>query len=462
MFGALKTVMRLAALLVAFAISAPARAAERCALENADSPSAEELYNAGVCYETAKSLGVAIMLFSQLRQRHPASPLAQKALVRLANLNAAIARYREAADLYADYARRYAAERDAPHALSEAARLYAALGHDREALRAAETFIKLYGRKRAGDAAEVMFFAASLLERRGDDRALVKHLEGYVKQFGARGGRDRAAIAHARIGKILWERSCPVAVAADGLCRRPLPRRAQVDRCDDSVIATRRIARDRALVREARRYLTRATTIFAARRATSARERAALAAVTEAEMLLLEQDFEAYLDLTFPGGLDFDSMNKKLHDKSLARFRAWLQIKQKAGVALSDRYRALIRRSPTLARMAAARAAQVSLDLRDQLMSGAIPRNIRRGPYAADLRAAYCGALGDEAGPLEATAVGAFELCVGQVAPRGDPWTALCQRQLEQLRPKQHPPAREVHGDATHLAPILDRAGEVY
>lgn len=443
------------------AAAAVARAADRCAATLEPNATAEEIYNAGVCHEQSRAIGIAIRMFEELRRRYPKHLVAQRALVRLALLYESIAYFDRAADLNLEYARRYGGEKDAPIALNHAVVLYAALGRDREALRAIELFIKQYGRKRKGEAAEAMFFAASIIERQGDDQKLLMHLERYLKQFGNSGGRDRAAIAHARIGRILWESSCPLATTTRG-CRKVIrARRRRAPRCDDSVVLTRAVARDKALATRARRSLTKAVRTLRPTRPASARQRQAVREVAAAELALLDQDFEDYLEIGFPAGLDFDPKKRALRDRSVKRFTAWLDRKREAASKLRKRYAAIARRPTPWARVAAARVGQMSADFRDQLMGSDIPRLARTGPYAAELREVYCDVLGDQAAPLEADAVAAFSRCAEIVGGAGDRWNALCRRQLSRLRPKKFPARLEVHGRANHIGPVLDRAGAV-
>ena len=450
------------ATLVLAAAPNPAGAVDRCQTDFGDSPTAEELYNAGVCFEEIKSIGIAIRVFSELRKRHPKTIHSQKALVRLAHLYQSIAQYDRAARLFREYARRYGGEKDAAAALSDAIHLFAALGETGEAIRASESFIKMFRRRRAGDAAEVAFFIAGLHEQAGDTKAMARQLERYLKEFGNRGGRDRSAIAHARLGLMLWERSCPVRVAPGELCLKPRPTRRsnRPHRCDPSLRRPRRVARDRALVREAQDRLRRATRVFRQTNTPSARERRAGYWVTRAELALIDAELEAYVAVPFPEKLDFDPNRPRVADRSKKRFLDWVKRRSKIAETLNARYQKLLTR-PDWRPLTAARMATISLDFHDALSAAEIPKTVRTGPYAADATSAYCDALDDQAKPLEERAVAAFTYCL-EIGPKSDPWIKRCHAALNRLRPKEFPARLEVRIGSTHLAPVLDRAGEVY
>src|SRR5690606_5424518 len=86
--------------------------------ENPDAQGRDEvLYNAGVCFEDGKSIGLAIQMFGILNKRFPDSTHTQKALVRMGSAYGAIAYYDQAAEKYIAYAKKYGGEDDAPKAL---------------------------------------------------------------------------------------------------------------------------------------------------------------------------------------------------------------------------------------------------------------------------------------------------------------------------------------------------------
>jgi tetratricopeptide (TPR) repeat protein len=188
------------------------------AIFNAD-PQAERsdelLYNAAVCAEQALDIGTSITLSNTIVTRFPKSQLARKALVRAAVLYARIGDYRAAAYEYERYAKRYPGERDAADALATAVYYRRALGDDDRAIAGVELYVKLFRKKRGGEAAAALFSLVPIYRERGDTD-LERHLRRYLKDIGARGGDDRVIVAQVELGRLAWKRSCRRATR--GLC----------------------------------------------------------------------------------------------------------------------------------------------------------------------------------------------------------------------------------------------------
>ncbi|MBT8491867.1 MAG: tetratricopeptide repeat protein, partial [Deltaproteobacteria bacterium] len=213
-------------------------------------PRADEvLYNAGVCFERARSVGAALAMYAQLRRRFPHSRQAQKALVRAANLHAQTASFARAAELYEEYARMYPGEKDAPSALSNAVAYRQGIGDYDRAIADTERFVRSYRRKNKREAAAALFSMAGLYQAKGQSDRAAAVLRRYLKEFGRVGGRARVVIALARIGEHEWQRSCPLAAGAGGCVR--------VRRKGQSV-AFKAVTRNHRRAAEARRHFRRA------------------------------------------------------------------------------------------------------------------------------------------------------------------------------------------------------------
>src|SRR5262249_55549020 len=128
-----------------------------------------------------------------------------------------LAFYGKAADYYEAFAKRYAGEPQAPAALGNAAVFREGLGEADAALADMTSFVSFYGARRPEDAAGVYFQRGEVLEQQGDRAALRAHLESYLATWGARGGLDRQVRAHARLGQLAWQASCPHP-SPDGAC----------------------------------------------------------------------------------------------------------------------------------------------------------------------------------------------------------------------------------------------------
>ncbi len=419
----------------------------------------ELLYNAGVCYESEGAGPEAAAAFAELRTRFPRSPLAARSLARLGALYARSGRYPEAAAVLEDYARTYAGEPDAHAALSDAVYYRKAMGDDEQAIAGTRYFIRAFGSKRPDEAASAFFGLASIYERRGKPADAVKHYRAYLKTYGGRGRADRVVIAHARIGQLLWEQSCPVK-PVDGACLRVA--RARASQCGPaSRRAVIEVARDPRRVKEAmasfaaaRAAYERVAGRFADGDDLAARHHYALARFHQAEL-----DHEAFLAVEFPAGLDFDPARRAKAEASKRRFAAWYEAKQLLGAKATAAYMPLIQdvRDPAHAIAAAARIGQLTQHIADALYTAEVPASFRGDK---DVVAAYCDALTERAEPLTLAAADAFASCLKVSTDLGwfSSWSRLCERELGRLRPEEFPAATELRAAPAPAVPPFDPA----
>ena len=441
------------------------------------------LYNAGVCYEEAKQVGLAIAAFAKLNERFEKSVHRQKALVRMGTNYAAIAYYKQAAEKYEEYSSRFGGEPDAGDALSNAVIYRKGIGDDTQAIRNTEAFVKKFKRKQKDKAAEAYFSMTGIYEKQGKEEDAKRHLEKYLKEFGSSGGRDRVVIAHAKIGKILWEQSCR-GKTVNGSCivetrkratRRKGKRRKGSElpkQCGpESKIKLKVVERDSGLVRQAMKHFKSAVSEYKRFKPNSikgemrdARTASAVYWFAAARFHSIEQDYEKFLAKEFPTGLDFDPNNKKKAEKSLKRFKDWFSGKNKTAVRLSKAYEAVrsIRGGGFAWRIAgAARIGQIAQNFADGLFTAEIPKDVRSGKFAEDKVYAFCDQLAVETGPLEKQSVKAYEFCLNTSTKLNwfNSWSELCERELGQIDPGTWPTASEVHAQANRIAPVLDRQG---
>ena len=128
-----------------------------------------------------------------------------------------------------------------------------------EARKLTDRFIKLYGRKLRLQSAEVAF--AAIAGPRDEspesrDRAIAE-IQRYIKRFGRVGGAGRLVAAYARLGELLWQKSCKTGADRDGVCtaiRSPKspPRIGRPRRCGQAE-THRVVLRDRKLAERARK-----------------------------------------------------------------------------------------------------------------------------------------------------------------------------------------------------------------
>lgn len=433
----------------------------------------EVLYNAGVCFEEGRSLSAAIQVYGQLRERFPRSKVAARALGRLGNAYARVAYYEQASASLEEYARTYAGESDAFKAMNDAVIFRRGLGDDEAAIADTRFFIKKFGKgKQVKAAADAFFSLGSIHEKRGELDEVVAHYRRYLATYGEQGGDDRVVVAYARIGEILWKQSCPVD-GVDGACveitreravgshaRKRTRGDATRTQCGpETKIKLTVVRRDPRKVAAAMAAFGQAITAFEKRGgefpggdARTARHAYALATFHRAEV-----EYERFLDVPFPTGLDFDPARAARKAASDARLAAWFAEKDRRAAAAARGYARLIDtvKDPATAIMGAARVAQVSQTFADALYTAEIPAFIRPYPEAVD---AYCERLEEVALPYEEGALSAYGTCLAEASKRGwfSSWSRLCERELGQIKPEAYPAAAELRAAPDTIATATD------
>lgn len=430
------------------------------------------LYNAGVCYEGAKSAGLAIRVYSLLDQRFPSSRLASKALLRRAYLAASQVDYEGAAEAFELYARRFGGEREAPSALQNAFTYRRALGQSKKAIANLERYAKTYGRKRKEGTASALFAIAEMHEAAGNGRAAITAYKHYIARIGKKGGRERLLIAHAKAGALLWKASCSRPLAEDGSCSysrslqkkrkasssKVLPRRCRSSEIVDTYI----VARDKGKVEEAQRFFSKAIRMASrvGERGESAQRIEAEGWLAASKFYLLEAGFESYLAIKFPRGLQFSPKNMKARIRSEKAFSEWLVNTKKEARELNAGYGDLKNSlsAGAWAIASVARSGQVAHHFAQQLQGAEIPKEVRTGPYASKGVDAYCGTLTSAAVPMVDLAVTAFSFCIELSTKLEQPgkWSRLCEQKLVELVPADFPLATEKHGAAAAVGDIVD------
>ncbi len=433
------------------------------------------LYNAGVCFEEGKSIGAAINMYNRLQKEYPKSKQTAHAVGRLGKVYGDIAFYDRASEQDEIYAKNYAAESDAAKLMGEAVFFQKGIGNDQKAIDDTKYFIKTFGPKNPGDAATASFALTSIYEKQGDNDAVIKHLREYLHDYGEKGGIDRVITAHAKIGTILWNQSCPVKLV-DGSCVKVTRERAIASKkqkhkkgadiplqCGpESKIKLSVVKRDDRKLHEAEAEFKAVTGEWDKHQGkisedplTQAGARYFYAQVKNFEA---DQDFEKYLDSKFPTGLNFDPNNKAIAAKSTKRFGDWFTAKQKLAQTAADKYaKVLDIKDQANSVEAAARLGQITQEFSDQLFTAEIPANVRTGEFAEDASAAFCDALTEKAQPLEDASLDKYGFCLQRSTELGwfSDWSKLCERELGQIKPDQFPTASELHGDPNGVAPVI-------
>jgi outer membrane protein assembly factor BamD (BamD/ComL family) len=447
----------------------------------------EVLYNAGVCFQDGRSIGAAILTFGKLEKYYPKSKITQKAIARLGKAYADIAFYDRASDKYEQYAKAYAGEKDAYDVMSDAVFFRKGIGDDDKAIADTKYFVDTFGRKKPAEAAGAAFSLVSIYEKRGDNEAVLKHLREYLHVWGDKGGIDKVVIAHAKIGNILWHQSCPVK-EVDGACVKITRERAIASKkivkkkgkevyvapkqCGaESKIKLQVVARNNKKG-EALSEFKQAAQAFARMKEDKdnagfggARYWYALGKFAEADV-----EYEKYLDLKFPAGLNFGdglpehkAQNEAVSKKSKARFDDWIKAKTKGAETANNKYgEVLAIKDNSNSIAAAAREGQITQNFSDALFTAEIPEEVRRTQMiegydiAQDKVDNYCDALTTAAEPLADKSLAAYGTCLSKSTELGwfSDWSKMCEHELGQIKPEQFPTASELHGTADNVQPI--------
>jgi hypothetical protein len=322
-----------------------------------------------------------------------------------------------------------------------------------------------------------MFSLTGIYEKQGDGDVVIKHLRDYIRQFGDKGGADRLVVAYAKIGQVLWNQSCPVK-QVDGSCVRIVRERAistkkpkktkkgaaeQPIQCGpESKIKLTVVKRDERKLKESLAAFASAAREYDKRQGkTGGDEAGARYYYGIAKVADADKDFEAYLELRFPFGLNFDPApeHKAITARSLKRFNDWVEQKKKIGGTASSKYEAVLAiKDPANSITAAARLGQISQNFSDALFTAEIPKDVRTGEFADEKVEAFCDRMTEVAEPLEARSLEAYGVCLAKSTELGwfSEWSKLCERELGQIKPEEYPTASELHGDPNQVAPVVD------
>ncbi len=454
---------------------------------NPEAPKSDEvLYNAGVCFEKGRSIGAAISMFSILRSRHPNSNSARRAIGRLGANFGRVAFYEKAAKYLEEYAAKYGGEKDADKALSNAIFYRKGIGDDDKAIKDTKAFIAKKSTKR-GKKAEAHFNIHYIYEKRGENDKLVRHLQEYLKDYRKSGGVDKEIIAQAKIGLALWKKSCPVK-AVNGTCIKVRRARSLASRkrkrrrgsslptqCGpESKLKVTNVDRDRRLVSRAQRAFKAALKAYgggkASRRVSGSKEEKAgrLRLMNKyaaaAQFHLAEADYERFLRIEFPKGMDFNPKKPKLAKKSLKRFGDYRKNKMSKMQKTGEAYKKIASgKDPHWAIASSSRIAQLSQNFSDQMFTAEIPKFVRTGKFAEDGVDAYCDKLAEVTEPLEKLSINEFGRCLGTATKLSwyNDWSKLCEKELGQIRPEQFPTASEVRVSPNLIAPVLSTESPV-
>jgi tetratricopeptide (TPR) repeat protein len=365
----------------------------------------------------------------------------------------------------------------------------------------AQLFVKNYGKRRkyASKTAGVYFSLGAIYEGRNEPDKVVKHYNKYLKKWGRKGGKDRQVRAHVKIAEVLWDQSCPVK-DVNGACikmkrvrsKRKLKRRRRRKRgieirkqCGpETKMKVTVKERDRRKARQAQKHFAQALTLFKRLRGGKAikgkdkeerqkRLNEAEYAAAAARFYQAEAAFEDFLDVKFPRGLDFSERNKRKAAKSKKEFAKYLAEKGKKLEKARQAYQDVIMlRQAHWAIAASARIGQLFQNFADALYTAPVPKppipkslvsKRAKEDFIIAFTDTYCDTLEDKAAPLEKKAIQGLDTCLSKSTELSwyNEWSALCEAELNQIRPAEYPIASEIRARPGFAMFRTDRAGVI-
>jgi tetratricopeptide (TPR) repeat protein len=468
---------------------------------------AERLWDAAQCFQNAHLVGQALKARLQLIKDHPKDGLALKALFRVAAGYHQLAYYSKAAEYYEDFATKFPGEKKATDALGNATTFRIGLGEGDKAISDMDSFVKFYGTRKPQDAAGVFFQMGEVYEKQNKMDDLARHLDNYLKKWGAQGGPDRQVLAHYRLGELAWKASCQQA-SEDGACLE-IKRMAATGRqkvlydinkkrkkgqkiqeakrtqCGPPT-STKIIVHDRNKQQAAKGQEHFQTVLKIWNKGAAASKitgkdvetRAGLAqyAVAAAAFHLAETQYENFLRIKFPEGLDFQQPSqydtkkkaeakKKKAEESGKKFGTYLSDKATALNKARDQYLEVFKmKQAQWAIAAAARVGQLYADFVGQLYTAEIPKDLKvQDEWGNRPREIFCDALVDKAEPIELKAVEGFDTCLKAATEYSwyNEWSRLCERELNQMKPSEYPLSSEVKPEAGYTSSTMSPSSVV-
>jgi len=464
---------------------------------------AELLFNAAINYEAAKLIGMAISLRNTLIKQKPKDPLAQKAMFMIGANYHALAWYSRAADYYEQFAKGFPGEKEAPEALQNAIVFRLGRAEYEKAMEDSKFFESKFGTrpKLKSKAASVNFSLGAVYEGKKETEAVIKHYTSYLKKYGASGGADKQVQAHVKIAEILWEQSCPVKTV-NGACikvqrveaKRKIAKKvakgkkkkkgaveARTQCGPETKMKVQVFKRNPAKAKAAQGHFKQALALFkkaskvkAESKEEQERRQGELAyAGASALFHQAEEEFEAFLEVKFPQGLDFSAKDKKKLAKSQKEFGKYIDEKGKKLEKTRALYGEVIKlRTAHWAIAASARIGQLFQNFADALYTAPIPKPpVPKGltnkddieDFVATFGDTYCDTLENKAQPLDAKAEEGLKTCLDKSTELSwyNEWSKLCEAELNQIKPAEYPLAAEIRAEPGYVTFKADRADAV-
>jgi hypothetical protein len=187
-------------------------------------------------------------------------------------------------------------------------------------------------------------------------------------------------------------------------------------------------------------------------------------AIAQARMMQGDQEYEKFLTMKIPEKLDFtpvdpfSSKGKQAKDKkrledNTKKFKGWFdnktgQIQKAQGIYQN----VILFKNAHWAIAAAARIGQLFQDFSGQLYTAPVPKagkppeGMKEEDFEQLFHDSYCDQMTDTAEPLEIKAVEGLSTCLNKSTELSwfNEWSALCEAELNQIKPAEYPIASEI------------------
>lgn len=425
-------------------------------------------WNAGHCYEAAGMLGPAVAMRRRIIKSFPRSTHAALATYYTAGNYHNLAFFRDAARWYERFAKKHGSHRQAADALMWAIVLRGGLGQQRAMMKNAASFIQRYRLQSRKLSAKAFWLVVKMHENLGNADRLLINLQRYAREYARLGDVDKAIETHGRLAAMFWRRSCKV-TPLHGQCIRIRYYRRKGHRKKQKRIHF--LARDRRMVKAARRHVNRAWKLWANGRAVkriprgapnraemvrNARHWAAYARFMQAELR-----FEGYLKLRLPRRLSWDPRNARRFARTVKRFRAWIMKKLLTARALTLSYlatvtkvriteQAKLRGDPHWSIAAVARTGMVYHNFAELLLSIQPPAYLRTARERDD----FLTFIEKIAKRFQDRAQAGYRACL-KVSGKlrwFNVWSRVCEREINRLEPDRYPLAGELRARPGYVA----------
>ncbi|MCA9704336.1 MAG: hypothetical protein KDK70_00645 [Myxococcales bacterium] len=459
------------------------------------------LFNSARCFEAAYLIGNAVRARKALLDNHADSQHYQQTLRELGENYMAIAYYKDAAERFEQYADKYKKDDYSSEALQNAYLFRLGLGDESKAAEDMNLYEGLYKRKDPKTAAKIFWSKHALLD---SDEQRIKHARDFIKTYGNKGGTDRRVVAEAAIGQILWRQSCEKELLYDSCLTikrqkatageetrkkaSKLRSKGKKGKKQDDIpkfcgSATQGIItvhrRDKKLADQAQSHFVTALKLSSKKPSIPEDDKGRIEdyrnAVGMSMVYKADKDYEEYLKINIPEGLDFFNEDWKKGSGVPQWERQWKkqqEIVEDSKKRFQDFYQTKIKMSDDLAKAyadvkgsgspfwilaAAARAAIVHQNFADQLYRAEVPKTLK----TEEMYFAYCDALAEYAVPREEAAVGAFTYCLERSTEYQffNQFSDMCQEELQQRKPDEYPATNEMFGRSIYTDSRLDVVG---